>query len=73
MIWRLILAVLFTLESEHALQVALLLFREGAADFAGRTEMALASERGEQSLRTFDKLTARIPGAALLALRRSSP
>ena len=53
-------------ESEHALEVALHLFREGTADFADCMHVALASQAGEQPLWTFDKRAARISGAALL-------
>lgn len=53
-------------ESERALEVALHLFREGAAEFADCVHVALASQAGEQPLWTFDKRAARVPGATLL-------
>jgi predicted nucleic-acid-binding protein len=53
-------------ESERALEVALHLFREGAAEFADCVHVALASQAGEQPLWTFDKRAARISGASLL-------
>lgn len=53
-------------ESERAVEVALHLFRDGAADFADCVHVALASQAGEQPLRTFDKRAGKIPGAGLL-------
>ncbi|CAN5715966.1 type II toxin-antitoxin system VapC family toxin [soil metagenome] len=53
-------------ESEQALEVALHLFREGAADFADCLHVALAAQAGEQPLWTFDKGAARVSGARLL-------
>ena len=53
-------------ESEHALEVALQLYREGSADFADCVHVALAVRAGEQPLWTFDRRAARIPGASLL-------
>lgn len=54
-------------ESEQALEVALQLYREGAADFADCVHVALAAQAGEQPLWTFDRRAARIQGARLLA------
>ena len=53
-------------QDEQALEVALLLFREGSADFADCVHIALASEAGEQPLWTFDKRAAKVAGARLL-------
>lgn len=54
-------------ESERALEVALQLFRKGSADFADCLHVSLATQAGEQPLWTFDKGTAKISGAQLLA------
>ena len=53
-------------ESERALEIALQLFRMGAADFADCLHVALATQAGEQPLWTFDKGAAKISGAQLL-------
>jgi predicted nucleic-acid-binding protein len=53
-------------ESEHALEVALQLYREGTADFADCVHVALAAQAGQQPLWTFDRRAARIQGARLL-------
>ena len=58
-----------TFESERALEVALQLFREGAADFADCLHTALATQAGEQPLWTFDKGAAKVIGAQLLRHR----
>ncbi|CAD5370989.1 hypothetical protein RA210_U140013 [Rubrivivax sp. A210] len=52
--------------SERAVEVALQLFRKGSADFADCLHVALATQAGEQPLRTFDKGTAKVSGAQLL-------
>ena len=56
-------------ESERALEVALQLFREGAADFADCLHIALAAQAGEQPLWTFDKGAAKVVGAQMLRHR----
>jgi predicted nucleic-acid-binding protein len=56
-------------ESERALEVALQLFREGAADFADCLHTALATQAGEQPLWTFDKGAAKVIGAQMLRHR----
>jgi len=56
-------------ESERALEVALQLFRDGAADFADCLHIALATQAGEQPLWTFDKSAAKVIGAQLLRRR----
>jgi len=58
-----------TFESERALEVALQLFREGAADFADCLHIALATQAGEQPLWTFDKGAAKVIGAQMLRHR----
>ncbi len=50
-------------ESEQAVEVALQLYREGAADFADCLHIALSAQAGEQPLWTFDRRAGRIPGA----------
>ncbi len=54
-------------ESEHALELALHLYRNEAADFADCVHLALATQAGELPLWTFDKTAARISGAKLLS------
>lgn len=60
-------AIELSFESERALEVALQLYREGAADFADCAHVALALQAGEQPLWTFDRRAAKVPGASLLA------
>ncbi len=55
-----------TFESERALEIALQLFRKGSADFADCLHVALATQAGEQPLRTFDRGAAKVSGALLL-------
>lgn len=55
--------------SEHALEVALQLYREGSVDFADCVHIALATEADEQPLWTFDKGAARVTGAQLIRTR----
>lgn len=52
-----------TFESEHALEVALQLYRKGPADFADCLHIALAAQAGELPLWTFDKRAAKVNGA----------
>jgi len=54
-------------ESEQALEVALQLYRNGAADFADCLHIALVAQAGESPLWTFDKRAAKVSGAQLLA------
>jgi len=54
-------------QNEQALEVALLLFKRNSADFADCVHIALASQRGEQPLWTFDKKAAKVIGAQLLS------
>ena len=60
-------AVELDFESERALEVALQLFRDGAADFADCVHVALALQAGESPLWTFDKRASKLQGASLLA------
>ena len=53
-------------ESEGALEVALVLYSQGAADYSDCLHVALASAAGEQPLWTFDKAAAKVDGARLL-------
>jgi predicted nucleic-acid-binding protein len=59
-------AVELKFESERSLEVALQLFREGAAGFADCVHVALALQAGEQPWWTFDRRASRVPGAKLL-------
>jgi predicted nucleic-acid-binding protein len=56
-----------TFESERALEVALLLYKEGSADYSDCLHIALAVEAGEQPLWTFDKVASKVDGARLLS------
>ena len=60
-------AVELTLESEDALELALVLHRQGAADFSDCLHVALAGRAGQQPLWTFDRSAAKLQGARLLA------
>jgi len=53
-------------ESERALEVALQLYRNSAADFADCLHIALVGEAGEQPLWTFDKGASKVDGAELI-------
>lgn len=53
-------------ESEHALEVALQLYRNGTADFANCLHIALAAQAGESPLWTFDKRAAKVGGAQMV-------
>jgi predicted nucleic-acid-binding protein len=54
-------------ESERALEVALLLYRECSADFSDCLHIALAVEAGEQPLWTFDRVASKVDGARSLS------
>jgi|SRR6266853_4179649 len=56
-----------TFESERALEVALLLYNEGSADYSDCLHIALAVEAGEQPLWTFDKVASKVDGGRLLS------
>jgi predicted nucleic-acid-binding protein len=66
LISTLLSAAELSFESEQALEVALHLYREGAADFADCLHLALAAQAGELPLRTFDKRAGRLQGAELV-------
>ena len=53
-------------ESERSLELALMLYRDGPADFSDCLHTALASSAGESPLWTFNKAAAKIAGAKLL-------
>jgi predicted nucleic-acid-binding protein len=53
-------------EAEGALELALLLYKKGSADYADCVHVALAAQAGDQPLWTFDKAAAKINGARLL-------
>ena len=56
-----------TFESERALEVALLLYRESSADYSDCLHIALVVEAGEQPLWTFDRGASKVDGARLLS------
>lgn len=64
---RLLGASELSFESEGALEVALVLYGQGAADYSDCLHVALASAAGEQPLWTFDKAASKVDGARLLA------
>ena len=55
-------------ESERALEVALLLYKDGSADYSDCLHIALALEAGEPPLWTFDKVASKVDGARLLSV-----
>lgn len=63
---QLLSSVELTFESEGALELALVLYSQGSADFSDCLHVALASAAGEPPLWTFDKAASRIAGARLL-------
>lgn len=56
-----------TFESEAVVEVALAQYRGSKADLSGFIHVALALQAGQRPLWTFDKATAKLGGAALLA------
>jgi predicted nucleic-acid-binding protein len=54
-------------ESESAVELALSLYRKGAADYSDCVHVALAAQAGEQPLWTFDKSASKVDGAQLLS------
>ena len=54
-------------ESETAVEIALVLYVKGTADFADCMHVALAHMAGESPLWTFDRAAAKVDGAKLLA------
>jgi predicted nucleic-acid-binding protein len=55
-------------ESEAALELALVRYRDGTADYADCVHAALATLAGEAPLWTFDKSAAKLDGARLLTV-----
>ena len=60
-------SVELSFESERALEVALLLYKEGSADYSDCLHIALAVEAGEQPLWTFDRVASKVDGARLVS------
>ena len=56
-----------SIESEHALELARLLYSRGSADFSDCVHAALAAQADEQPLWTFDRAASKLDGAKLLA------
>lgn len=54
-------------QSESAVEVALVEYEQGTADFADCVHAALADHAGEAPLWTFDRSAAKVGGAKLLA------
>lgn len=52
--------------SEDALEVALAIYVQGAADFSDCLHLALANDAGELPLWTFDRAASKLDGARLL-------
>jgi predicted nucleic-acid-binding protein len=64
---QLLASVELSFESEGALEVALALYSQGAADFSDCLHAALASSAGQKPPWTFDKAASKVDGARLLA------
>ena len=64
---QLLSSVELRFESESALELALVLYSQGAADFSDCLHVALAAVVGQQPLWTFDKAASKLAGARLLA------
>lgn len=64
---QLLASVELTFESEAALEVALVLYSQGTADYSDCLHVALASQAGQQPFWTFDKAASKVGGARLLA------
>ena len=63
---QLLSSVDLSFESEGAIEVALALYSQGAADFSDCLHVALASSAGHKPLWTFDKAASKVDGARLL-------
>ena len=63
---RLLSSVELSFESERAIELAVILYCQGSADFSDCLHAALASSAGEQPLWTFDKAASKVEGARLL-------
>jgi predicted nucleic-acid-binding protein len=64
----LLAAAELTIESEHAVEIALALYKKNSADFADCVHIALSHLAGEAPLWTFDRSASKISGAELLAV-----
>jgi predicted nucleic-acid-binding protein len=64
---QLLSSVDLSFESEGAIEVALALYSQGAADFSDCLHAALASSAGQKPLWTFDKAASKVDGARLLS------
>ncbi|MGH6608861.1 MAG: PIN domain-containing protein [Burkholderiaceae bacterium] len=56
-----------TFESEGAVEVAVMQYQKGAADFSDCLHAALATAAGQLPLWTFDRAAAKVTGARLLS------
>jgi predicted nucleic-acid-binding protein len=63
---QLLSATELAFESEGALELALVLYGQGSADYSDCLHVALANVAGEKPLWTFDKAASRVDGARLL-------
>jgi len=63
---QLLMAAELGFESEGAIEHALRLYSEGAADFSDCIHVALSSLYGEEPLWTFDKAASKVIGAQML-------
>jgi predicted nucleic-acid-binding protein len=63
----LLAALELSFESEHAVEVALELFRQSSADFSDCMHIALCHAAGMQPMWTFDRAAAKLGGAELLS------
>lgn len=61
-------SVELSFESEGAVEVALVLYSQGTADFSDCLHAALAYDAGETPLWTFDRAASKVSGARLLAV-----
>ena len=61
-------SVELSFESEGAMEVALVLYSQGTADFSDCLHAALAHDAGETPLWTFDRAASKVSGARLLAV-----
>lgn len=59
-------SVELSFESEGAVEVALVLYSQGTADFSDCLHAALAHDAGETPLWTFDRAASKVSGARLL-------
>lgn len=59
-------SVEMSFESEGAIEVAVILYSQGSADFADCLHVSLAARAGHKPLWTFDKAASKVEGAQLL-------